>query len=469
MTDPMRLEEQRKTITEKILNLTLEIIYLVTGETEHLIKVEVTEREETFLRTDVQCKTEKIPTDGSSNRNPPERCPRPLYSRNSTQEHQEIPQEVQEENWTEYNTKDRETQEQTYVMGDEPCEEEDIPPEISTDGRYRDYNVEKRPIVARDSVVVDDVTSDSSEANSITPDLHPVILSADLLSDPSTHGGNFPDHLPAITQSTDHIEGGAFLCSECGKGFTQRSELGFHQRTHTGMKTYSCSKCGKCFNHKAHFMSHERTHTGEKPFSCPECGRCFAEISNLTKHQRSHTGEKPFSCSECGKSFTRRGYLISHRRIHSGEKPYSCTECGKCFAFRSDLAKHKRIHTGDCPYSCSECGKGFAQKSNLVQHQRIHAGDHPYSCSECGKWFSCKRHLIGHQKTHTGDRPYSCSECGKGFIYKSSLVRHEKIHSGEDPYLCPECGKRFSRRSTLTSHLSFHRRQKVPGQGVVAE
>ncbi|CAI9557962.1 unnamed protein product, partial [Staurois parvus] len=36
-----------------------------------------------------------ISTDGSSNGNPPERCPRPLYSRDSTQEHQEIPQEDQ--------------------------------------------------------------------------------------------------------------------------------------------------------------------------------------------------------------------------------------------------------------------------------------------------------------------------------------------------------------------------------------
>ncbi|CAI9577124.1 unnamed protein product, partial [Staurois parvus] len=31
--------------------------------------------------------------DGSSNGNPPERCPRPLYSRDSTKDHQEIPQE----------------------------------------------------------------------------------------------------------------------------------------------------------------------------------------------------------------------------------------------------------------------------------------------------------------------------------------------------------------------------------------
>lgn len=42
MTDPMRLEEQRKTITEKILNLTLEIIYLVTGEVRRILRGHLT-------------------------------------------------------------------------------------------------------------------------------------------------------------------------------------------------------------------------------------------------------------------------------------------------------------------------------------------------------------------------------------------------------------------------------------------
>ncbi|PIO13205.1 hypothetical protein AB205_0091320 [Aquarana catesbeiana] len=39
-----------------------------------------------------------FPTDGSSNGNPPERCPRPLYSRDSTQEDHTIPQHHQSGN-----------------------------------------------------------------------------------------------------------------------------------------------------------------------------------------------------------------------------------------------------------------------------------------------------------------------------------------------------------------------------------
>ncbi|CAI9550738.1 unnamed protein product, partial [Staurois parvus] len=76
--------------------------------------------------------------DGSSNGNPPERCPHPLYSRDSTQEHQEIPQEHQEipqedqsQNLLQFEIKDEE-EEELYVWNDEPCKEEENPPEIST-------------------------------------------------------------------------------------------------------------------------------------------------------------------------------------------------------------------------------------------------------------------------------------------------------------------------------------------------
>ncbi|CAI9532331.1 unnamed protein product [Staurois parvus] len=59
--------------------------------------------------------------DGSSNGNPPERCPRPLYSRDSTQDHQEIPQEDQMEGMIVVKVEDEEE------AGDGPCMEGDGP------------------------------------------------------------------------------------------------------------------------------------------------------------------------------------------------------------------------------------------------------------------------------------------------------------------------------------------------------
>ncbi|XP_077110025.1 uncharacterized protein LOC143766321 [Ranitomeya variabilis] len=229
-----------------------------------------------------------------------------------------------------------------------------------------------------------------------------------------------------------------------------------NQIDHTWEKPYTCSECGKYFDWKSKLIKHEKTHTGEKPFSCKECEKCFTEKSDLFRHQRIHTGAKPFSCSECGKCFRQRSTLGKHKKIHTGVKPFSCSECGTLFTAKSSLIKHQNIHTGAKPYSCSECGKHYNDKSNLVRHQWVHTGVKPFSCSECGTLFTDKSSLVIHQHIHTGEKPYSCSECGKSFNDKSSLNRHQRVHTGVKPFSCSECGTLFTARSSLITHQNIH-------------
>uniref|UniRef100_A0A8C4RPK9 Zinc finger protein 454-like n=1 Tax=Erpetoichthys calabaricus TaxID=27687 RepID=A0A8C4RPK9_ERPCA len=218
-------------------------------------------------------------------------------------------------------------------------------------------------------------------------------------------------------------------CSECGKRYTNTSNLQKHIRSHTGERPFCCTLCDQRFTCKSSLQSHMILHTGERPYCCSECGKRFPDKSRLQKHARIHTGEKPFSCSECGKRLTEKSGLKKHLRIHTGEKPYCCPICGRGFTDSSGLLKHKRIHTGEKPYPCPECDKRFSDSSSLQRHRRIHTGVKPYCCSECGKSFVQKDHLLDHTLTHTGVKPYCCSDCGKCYFHRSNLQRHMVIHS----------------------------------------
>ncbi|XP_077111781.1 uncharacterized protein LOC143767375 isoform X1 [Ranitomeya variabilis] len=327
---------------------------------------------------------------------------------------------------------------ETYVRGDERCKEE-IPTDIRTDNCTR--SSEGHLIFSdfkRDDV---DITPEIYEGQAIMSDLSPTPHSTNLSSDPFQQLLYFDS-----SQTVQQNKNNTMDCEYKG--------------TRAKKKKWLCSECGKYFKDNFTLVIHKRIHTGEKPFSCSECGKCFKGKSALVLHERVHTEKKPYSCSECEKCFTTRDNLVKHLRIHTGERPYVCSECGKCFMIKARLVGHQKIHTGEKPFSCSECGKCFTQKSALVTHQRIHTGEKPYSCSECGKCFSQSSSLFAHQKSHTGEKSFSCNECGRCFTRKSVLVAHQRIHTGEKPYSCSECGKCFSQSSSLSSHQKSHTGEK---------
>ncbi|XP_069592242.1 zinc finger protein 684-like [Ranitomeya imitator] len=177
---------------------------------------------------------------------------------------------------------------------------------------------------------------------------------------------------------------------------------------------------------------------------------------DFTGQQRFHTSDKLFLCTDCGKSFTLKADLIQHWKIHMKDKPFQCCECGECFTSKVNCTKHFRIHRGKTPFQCSECGKCFIKKSTYCNHQRVHAGGPQYPCTKCSKSFAHKCSLVKHKRTHAGERAFSCSECGKRFSEKCDFVRHLRIHTGEKPYSCTECGKGFTQKSNLVRHQKTH-------------
>ncbi|XP_073516126.1 uncharacterized protein [Phyllobates terribilis] len=284
-----------------------------------------------------------------------------------------------------------------------------------------------------------EIPQDTIEVNAITPDIPSSLHSKDLSPDPLKQVLS-SDSLPTTKENHSH-------------------KLSIKKQTAPKEKK-TFLEYGNSFPLKKSLPKHQKIHTAENRFSCSKCGKYFNKKSDLVRHQRTHTGVKPFSCPECGKYFKQKCHLVKHHRTHTGEKPFSCSECGKHFKQKYSLVIHQRTHTEEKPFSCSECGKHFKWKYSLVIHQRTHTGEKPFSCPECGKYFKQKVHLVKHHRTHTGEKPFSCSECGKHFKQKYGLVIHQRTHTEEKPFFCSECGKHFKWKYSLVIHQRTHTGEK---------
>ncbi|XP_069606532.1 zinc finger protein 547-like [Ranitomeya imitator] len=321
-----------------------------------------------------------------------------------------------------------------YMKGDERCKEE-----IPIDNHTEDYARSSEGHLISSDFIKDvcGMIEDVREINLFIPAI------------PSTHQSEDSscDHFQQVLSTNS-------LHAVKQNNHHQRSVE--HQKMYKEERPFSCSECGRRFTIKSNLAKHERIHTGERPFPCSECSKCFNQHSDLVRHQRIHTGEKPFTCLECGKCFTDKSNLGKHEKGHTGEKPFLCSECGKCFYQNVDLVRHQRRHTGVKPFPCSECGKCFTDTSSLGKHKRNHIEEKLFSCSECGKCFGHKSDLVAHKRIHSGEKPFSCSECGKSFNWKSYLVNHQKTHTKEKQFSCSDCGKFFKRKSSFVSHQRIH-------------
>ncbi|XP_061627624.1 zinc finger protein 239-like [Phyllopteryx taeniolatus] len=195
-----------------------------------------------------------------------------------------------------------------------------------------------------------------------------------------------------------------------------------------------------------HCKAHEKkTHhdNPEKPHRCPDCDMSFFRASELGRHQRTHTGEKPFQCSDCCITFASSENLRRHMRSHTGERPYVCITCSKGFYSRQDLNIHFLIHSGEKPHLCPVCGKGFAQLGNMKEHKKnVHVRSGKYVCNKCGATFTRYKSLNMHQRVHTLSLPAVRLQL---FLESLPVQTPQDSGSQADVEQCGQKPRRFSR------------------------
>ncbi|XP_044154475.1 zinc finger protein OZF-like [Bufo gargarizans] len=473
------MDNSKNPISEKILNLTLEIINLLTGEDYMVVKASAEHATPiNYLRISEECSRTQSPIKRPLRHSPvhnnkdqailniinkiielltvevPIRCQDvTVYFSMEEWEYIEGHQHVYKDLMmnshqplisveSSFMSNSTERYYSPPYSQDFPEENHSVPPESQDEDQ-----VIKANIIQEETFVIGDQPYDKEIPPFISPaSEHTSMIATEdyLLSSQNCdveysagHAANMPpdscNHEYSLEDGHQRIQMAVkpFECSDCGKHFTQKSYLSGHQISHSALKSFTCNTCGKGFSRQESLALHRRVHMGVKPFICSECGKCFGSKSDLIKHQRTHTGEKPFPCAECGKSFSRKCTLLQHYRTHTGERPFTCTLCMKSFTCKSVLITHTRTHTGEKPFQCTECGRCFTFKSDLVNHHRTHTGEKRFPCSKCGKCFARKSSLAQHWQIHTDEKRFVCPKCGKFFTRNYTLVEHQKTHKDE--------------------------------------
>ncbi|XP_073450452.1 uncharacterized protein [Aquarana catesbeiana] len=359
----------------------------------------------------------------------------PLPSQNSTQEDHTIPHHHQDKEFINIKAEPKKEEEETYVMGDQQCTEKD---EVMDTIKKEESSLY--------------ISSDGQYFSKANPlEKHPMRSPGCTAED-----GDIAQHPPKVLYWLVKPRDPPNAEASSGKSHTMTSEV--HLRSMDPSNPEASSGKSHTMTSDVHLRSMDPSKSEEpsnksytmttdvhlRPMdpSKPEEPSDQSYTMTSDVHLRSMDPSKPEEPSD--QSYTMTSDV--HLRSMDPSKPEETSD--QSYTMTSTL--HQSSHSID----------GSIDPSNLQKssssHEGAQTGGNSLSCLVCGKLFAKPRALQAHQKAHKARPPYLCLDCGKLFAKKQRLVVHQRMHTGERPFPCTECGRCFSEKQNLLVHQRIH-------------
>ena len=283
------------------------------------------------------------------------------------------------------------------------------------------------------------------------------------------------------------LDNGMYICTECGKLFSKKTDCRDHQISHKETQYYTCKICKKKYAFITTLRHHLKEVHGKRlkkaadrdeidnNVDLEEVALCVKEkvapsTINIGASQETLLNDLG---AERGRSvgFDLDKYVSfalgadlqkkeKTKAVFGGEK-YECTECSKFFGTNSQFKKHLKAVHGDFESECNICKKGFRRKSEMEGHKfqlhkimclsclTVNSETEPWpdadfaSATRCLTCTGCMKSLKLTNKpgpktvktTKGGGmfkklpgRGYGCMECGKVLLVPNQCERHRSVH-----------------------------------------